>query len=130
MIQSEKTPGSAIPYKHLFYLSIDGHVFFYVSICGCQISLRLIIVVVRDEVFHRIVGKKGFELAIQLCRQGFVVAHNKGRTIDLRYYVGDGKGFPGTRDSKERLCRYVLLEPRNKLIDGFRLIACWLVLAC
>ena len=75
-------------------------------------------------------GKEGFEFAIQLGCQSFVVAYNESGAIRLCYYVGDGKGFSGTCDSKESLCRYVLLKPCNKLIDGFRLIACWLVLAC
>ena len=102
-MQSEKTRGSAIPYRHdtdettITSLRPDSR---DSVVRSRQIGLGLVVVVVGDEVFHRIVGKEGFEFAIQLGCQSFVVAYNESGAIRLCYYVGDGKSFPGACNSQ------------------------------
>lgn len=45
-------------------MSVYGCVFFNKSICGWYIGFWLIVVVVRNEIFYCIVGKKGFYFVV------------------------------------------------------------------
>src|SRR3546814_1452302 len=48
-----------------------------------DVGLRLVVVVVRDEILDRIVREKLLELAVQLRRQGLVRRHDQRRPLQL-----------------------------------------------
>ncbi|CSB44162.1 Uncharacterised protein [Vibrio cholerae] len=62
-------------------MSVHGRVFFNKSIRGRHIGFWLIVVVVRNEILHRIVGKKGFHFAVQLSRQCLIRRKYNGGTL-------------------------------------------------
>ena len=69
---------------HLFDVFIDRRIFFNEQITRRHIRFGLIVVVVGDEIFHRVLGKKFAKLRIQLCRQGLVRREHKGRATNAR----------------------------------------------
>jgi len=71
-------------------------------------------------------GKKRLKLAVELSRQGFIVAQHKGRPVDPCKHIGHGKSFPRSGNAQKGLIPISPLKPFNQLIDGLGLIACWL----
>ena len=86
----------------LVNLVVDTQVFFYIGIGHGNIGLRLIIIIVGDEVLHGILREESFEFAVQLGCEGFVVAQNQGRTLKPLNDVRHGKGFAGTGYAQQR----------------------------
>ena len=54
------------------YMVIDGGIFFNIGVRLRDIRFRLVIIIIRNKIFHRIFGKKVFKLGIQLGGQYFV----------------------------------------------------------
>ena len=57
---------------HAINLFINRCLFFNIGIGSRNIGFRLIVVIIGDEIFDRIVWKEGFHLAIKLRRQGLI----------------------------------------------------------
>ena len=55
---------------------VDGGVLLDIGIRMGDIGLRLVVIVVGDEIFHRVIREEGLQLAGQLGRQGFVVSNH------------------------------------------------------
>ena len=106
-----------------FQFLIDGKIFFDVHIGHRQIGFGLIIIVIRHEIFNRILREKTFELAVKLGCQGFVVAQYKRWFLHLLHHIGYGKCFTRTGHTKESLVRNAHVDPVHQLPDGFRLVA-------
>ena len=64
---------------------------------------RLVIVIVADEVFHRIIGEEVLELGGELGRQRLVVAHHQGGTLHPLYDVGHGEGLAAAGNAQQCL---------------------------
>ena len=103
-------------------LVIDGGVLGNIGIRGGNISLRLIIIIVGNKVFHRVVGEEFLEFTVQLGRQRFVVGQHQGGTVQLLYDIGHGEGLSRSRDAKQRLGTVSLPEAIHQGLDGLRLI--------
>ena len=82
-----------------FNFIVDRKVFFDISTRSRDIGFRLIVVVVRNEVFHCIIGEEGFKLRIQLSCQRFVMCQHKGRVLDAFHHIGDSKSFSRARNA-------------------------------
>ncbi len=82
---------------------VDGGVFLDVEVGLGDVGFRLIIIVVADEILHRVVREELLELAVELGRQGLVGGQHQGGQVDLGDDVGDGKGLAGTGDPQEHL---------------------------
>ena len=102
---------------------VDGAVFFDIGICGGNVGLRLVIVVIAYEILHRIVGKKLFEFCAKLCGQRFIVRQHQRGAVYPRNDIGHGKGFARARDAQQRLAGIACAQAGNQLIDGLGLIA-------
>ena len=90
---------------HLFYMLVDGGVFFDIGIGGRHISFRLVIIVIGNEVFHGIVREELAHFAVQLCGQGLVRRQDQRRALNFLDQVGDGKGLAGTCYTEQSLLR-------------------------
>ena len=62
---------------------VNGRIFFDESIRGSNVRLRLVVVVVTDEVLHPIVGKELHHFLSQLCRQTFVGSQDQGWALSF-----------------------------------------------
>jgi hypothetical protein len=68
-------------------------------------------------------GKKSFELSIELCRKSFVVTQYESRTTVAGDGVGHGEGFSGAGYAFEGLKFFMFLKTLKELFNGLRLIA-------
>ncbi len=93
----------------LVNLVVDAQVFFYISIGHGNIGLRLIIIIIGDEVLYGILREESFEFAVQLGCEGFVMAQDQGRTLKPLNDVGHGKGFAGAGYAQQRNILYAFL---------------------
>lgn len=108
---------------HLLDVLVHRSVFFNEGVGAGHIGFRLVVVVVGDEIFHRILREKLFHLAVELRRQRLVRRQHHGRPIQIGYHVGDGECLARTGDPQQRLVRQAVFQPLFQLADGFRLIA-------
>ncbi len=60
---------------------INGCVFFNICVGARQIGLRLVVIVIADEILYGIIGKKGLEFAVKLGCKSLVVSYDKGRSL-------------------------------------------------
>ena len=99
-VTSSGHKGRCRAYAQFVNFVVDAKVFFYVRVRDRNVSFRLVIVVIGDEIFYRIFREKGFEFAIQLGREGFVVAKYKRRSLKTLDDIRHGKSFAGTGYTK------------------------------
>ena len=83
---------------HFVNFFVDGGVFGDIGVRLGNIGLRLVVVVVGDEVLHRVLGKQPLELPIKLGRQCFIGSDHQGGLLDRGYGVCHGKSFARTGD--------------------------------
>ena len=86
--------------SQFIYLIIHGRVLCNISIGRRHISLRLIIVIIRHKIFHRIFRKEFLKFSVQLGCQSFVMRQNQGGFIQLLNHICHGKSLAGTSDSQ------------------------------
>ena len=96
--------------------------FFYIGIRAGDVGLRLIIIIVGHEVLYRVVGEESLELAVQLRRQGLVVAQDEGRPLQALDYVGHGERLAGTRHTQQRNVLHSFGDDVAQLVDGLGLV--------
>ena len=121
------TQGERGGVAHFVDLVVDGRVLFDVGVGGRDIRLRLVVIVVRDEVLDRVVRKQFLELCTQLTRQRFVVGQDQCGAICLRDDVRHREGLAGAGDTLQRLLFIALVQAVHEGGDGFRLVAGGLV---
>lgn len=86
-----------------FDLVVDGGVFFDVGIRVGDVGLRLVVVVIGDEVLHRVVGEELPKLRAELRGQGLVVGQYQRGLLDLLNDRGHGEGLAGAGDAQQCL---------------------------
>ena len=103
-------------------LLVDLGILFNVGVAAGDIGLWLVIVVVRDEVLHHIIGKKLTELAVELRGQRFVVGDNQGRHLDRFDDLGYRVGLAATGDAEQHLVLHPRINAGGKFGKGLGLI--------
>ena len=109
---------------HPIDLLIDLAFFLNVGVRAGHIGFGLIIVVIADEIFHRVVRKKPFELAIKLCCEGFVRRKNNRWALGVLYDPRHGEGLACARGSEQDLTGLARIDAPGQLFDGGGLVAC------
>ena len=104
-------------------LIVDGAVLFNVRIRVRDVRLRLVIVVVGDEVFHGVFREKLLELAAQLGREGLVVCEDKRGAVEPRDDVRHGERLARARHAEQHLFVQPVLYPADKRVYRLRLVA-------
>ena len=104
-------------------LLVDRGFLLDVGVARGDISLRLVVVVVADEVLDRVVGEEAPKLLVELGGERLVVRHDERRPVHRLDHPGNGIGLPGTRHSQEHLVRITTVEPLGELLDGSLLIS-------
>lgn len=108
---------------HLFDMLVDRRVFLDEQVACRNIGLRLIVVVVRNEIFNGIFGEKLAKLRIQLRRQRLVWCQHQRRASRTGDDVSHGVGFSRTGDAQQGLIGQSISQPINQPGDCHRLIA-------
>ena len=104
-------------------LVVDGAVLLDVGIRGGQVCLRLVIVVVADEILDGVVGHELLELVAQLRGQRLVVGHHQRRPAVLGDHVGHGESLARAGHPQQGLAAVALLEAGHQRVDRLGLIA-------
>ena len=120
--------GSGGTQTQFFYLVIDTQVLFYIGVGGGDVGLRLIIIIVGNEIFHRIVREERLEFAVKLCRQRLVVAQDESGTLQVLNYIRHGEGLSGTGNAQQRHVVNPVLQGFSELADRLRLVSRRLIL--
>ncbi len=108
---------------HLLDMFVDGGVFFDVGIAGGDVGLGLVVIVVGDEILHRVARKEFPHLPVELGRQGLVGGQYEGRTLNPRNQVGDGEGLARAGYPKQRHARLAVIQTRFQAADCLGLVA-------
>ena len=103
-------------------LVVDARVLLNEGVRGGDIGLRLIIIVVGHEVFHRVIGEKLLELAAQLGSQDLVVGKDQGGPLGPLDDLCHGIGLAGAGNPQEGLLLQPQLQSSGQSVDGLRLI--------
>ena len=85
--------GAGCRMTHLVDGIVDGRILFNIGIGLGDIGLRLVIIVIGDEIFDGIAGEKLPELRKQLGGQGLVRGDDPGRTLHPFTDTSHGKGL-------------------------------------
>ena len=109
------------------YLVVDAQVLLNVGVARRDVGFGLVVVVVADEVLHGVGREEGLEFAVELGREGLVVAEYQGRTLQALYDVGHREGLARTCHAEQRDVAHALAQGRTELVDRFGLVAGWLV---
>ena len=112
---------------HLLDVLVDRRILLDVQVARRHIGLGLVVVVIGDEVFDRVVGKELAKFRVELRSQRLVGGNDHRRAPGAGDDVGRGEGLAGPGDAKQRLPRHTRLEAVDQAADRLRLIACGLV---
>ena len=104
-------------------LVVDGTVLLNIGVCGRDISLGLIVVVVGDEIFYRIIGEKAAHLGTDLAGQRFIRLQDQRRAIHPGDDVGHGEGLARAGDAQQRLGVVTLMDALHQRFYRLRLVA-------
>ena len=112
---------------HPVDLLVDVRFLLDIGVGARDVGLRLVIVVVGDEVLDGIVGKEAPELAVELRRQSLVRGENERRSLGRLDHLGHGESLAGAGDAKQHLIHFVVQHALDQLLDRLRLVALRLV---
>ena len=101
VVSFKKGAGGGV--SHLIDFLINQRVLLDIGITGGNIGFRLIVVVIADEEFDRILREELLKLAVELGSQGLVVGDDQRRFLDLLNDIRHGEGLPGSGHSQENL---------------------------
>jgi hypothetical protein len=110
-------------------LLVDRRVLLDEGVRLWDVRLRLVVVVVADEVLDRVVGHEFAELVGQLCRQRLVGGHHQRRPLELLHDPCGGRALAGTGGAEKHDVLCTFLDPAADLLDRSGLVAGGLVVA-
>ena len=108
---------------HAVDLLVDGGFLLDVGVAARDVGLGRVVVVVGDEILHRIVGEEALELAIELGGQRLVGREDEGRALRRLDHLGHREGLAGAGDAQEHLVALQRLHAGDEFLDGGGLVA-------
>ena len=102
-------------------LFVNRGVFLDICIALRHIRLGLIVVVVRDEVDHSVVGKELFELARKLSGERFIRSHDQRRLSQGLNSLCHREGLARTSHAQQNLIAVSVPHALHKRLNGLRL---------
>ena len=88
---------------HAVDLLVDRGILLDIGVGARDVGFRLVIVVIADEIFDRVVGKEAPELAVELRRQRLVRRQHQRRALRRLDHLGHGEGLAGAGDAEQHL---------------------------
>ena len=121
IVPFQQRPGGRV--AHPVDLFVDLGFFLDIGVGARDIGFGLVVVVVRHEVFDRVIGEEAFEFAIQLGRQGLVGGQNDRRALSFLDHLGHGKGLAGAGGPQKHLIALARHHPCGQFGNRRGLIA-------
>ena len=112
---------------HAVDLLVDRGVLLDVGVGARHIGFGLVVVVIADEILHRVVGEEALELAIELGGQRLVRRQDDGGALRRLDHLGHGVGLAGAGDAEQHLRAVVAVDAFDQFLDRGRLVALRLV---
>ena len=103
---------------------VDACIFFDEGVRVRNVGFGLKIVVIADEVFHRVVREECLEFLVELRRERLVVREDQRRLAHVLDDVRHRECLAGTGDPEERLELFSVLEAVCQFFNRFRLVTC------
>ena len=88
-----------------------------------DVRFGLEVVVIADEIFHRVVREKRLEFLVKLRRERLVVRENQRRLAHVLDDVRHRESLARTGHAKQRLELFSAVKSLGQFLDGFRLVA-------
>ena len=107
---------------------VDGRFFFNKKIGGGNVSLGLVVVVIRNEIFDGIMRKEILELVIKLRGESFVMRHHQRRTVHRLNHLRHGVSFAGPGNTQQNLMLFAVVDAAQQRLDRAALIPLRLVI--
>src|SRR6185503_1362452 len=103
-------------------LVVDRGVLLDVEVLRRDVGLRLVVVVVGDEVLDRVVGEELAELVAELRRKGLVVRDHQARALHLGDRRRHREGLAGAGRAQQGLEAFALAQALGQAGDRLRLV--------
>ena len=104
-------------------LIVDGGILLDIGVGRGDIRLRLVVIVVRYEIFYRILRKKFAQLGAELCGQRFIVREHQRRALGLLDDIRHSERFARTGNTHQSLLGQAVVDALHQLRDRLRLVA-------
>ncbi len=115
--------GDRGPQPQAVDLVVDARFLLDVGVGLGDVGLGLVVVVVGDEVLHRVVREEAPELLVELGSQRLVVREDERRPVHGLDHLGNRVGLARTRDAEQHLFGGAGPDSVGKFSDRRRLIA-------
>ena len=107
----------------LFNPFVDAQFFVNVQIPLGEVSLGLVIVVMRHKIFHRVLWEIPDHFLVQLASERLVMAHDEGGDVELLDDVRHGKGLAAPGHPEQNASFLPFFQLRNQFFNCFWLVA-------
>ena len=108
---------------HLLDVFIDRGILFDKQIPLGHIGLRLVVVVVRNEILDRVIRKEGPHLSVKLGRKGLIGRKHQSGAPESGDDIGHGESLARARNPQQSLEGHTVLDALHQTCDCLRLIA-------
>ena len=88
---------------HAVDLLVDRGIFLDIGVGARDIGFRLVVIVIGDEILHRVFGEEVLHLGIELRRQRLVRREDQGRALHRLDDLRHGEGLARTGDAEQNL---------------------------
>ena len=121
VVAFEQCPGRRV--AHPVDLLVNLALLLNVGVGARDIGLRLVVVVVGDEVLDRVLREEPLEFAVQLRGEGLVRREDDRRPLRRLDHLGGGEGLAGAGGAEQHLAALAGDEALDELGDRRRLVA-------
>ena len=102
---------------------VDVRILLDVGVGARDVGLRLVVVVVADEVLDGVVREELLELGCELGGEGLVVCEHQGGPLDALDDARHREGLAAARDAEQGLVSQPVVDTVDHTIYGLRLVA-------
>ncbi len=112
---------------HAVDLFVDRGIFLDIGVGAWHVGFGLVVVVVADEILHRVIGEEALELAVELRRQRLVRRQDEGRSLSGLDHLGHGVGLARAGDAEQHLRAILASDAFHQFLDRGGLVALRLI---
>ncbi len=111
-------------------LVVDGGLLFNVGVRRRQVRFGLVIVVIADEIFHRVLREEIAEFVEELRRERLVVREHQRRPVHVGDDLGHRERLARAGYAQKHLVLITTFHAAYQMVNGLRLIAAGFVITC
>ncbi len=108
---------------HTVDLLVDRGFLLDIGVRARDVGFRLVVIVIGDEIFDRVVREEVLELGVELRRERLVRGQNDGRALCRLDHLGHGEGLSRAGDAEQHLIALARGEAVDQVRDRRRLVS-------